>query len=258
MDPVSLGALIGGGANLVSSAANAFSSSNMNKKNREWNEKMYATQKADNVEFWNMNNAYNSPEQQMLRLSGAGLNPALVYGNGAVANTAGAPDAPHAQPYKAEAPQFNLPNIVDTYFNLQTQQQRLSNDKQLGNNLALDAVIKTEDARAKAMLNDYMSDRGYVLRGEREFFDKELLSRKNTSEGQLIKHNDTAYSLQQMGMKIMNDLRATAVQGNKINNSINQTRSKYQERLMSGKFSDLGARDIMQIVMQGLGMFNSK
>lgn len=40
--------------------------------NREWQEKM-----------WNLANEYNHPQQQMQRLMESGLNPALVYGDGA-------------------------------------------------------------------------------------------------------------------------------------------------------------------------------
>ena len=44
-----------------------------------------------NIAAWSMNNAYNDPAQQMMRLKAAGLNPNLVYGSGSVAgNTSGA------------------------------------------------------------------------------------------------------------------------------------------------------------------------
>lgn len=42
-----------------------------------------------NLALYHYNNQYNSPEQQMQRLQDAGLNPNLVYGNGAVGNTSG-------------------------------------------------------------------------------------------------------------------------------------------------------------------------
>jgi hypothetical protein len=45
-------------------------------------------QQADkqNIKFWQMQNAYNTPKMQMQRLQDAGLNPALIYGSGS-ANT---------------------------------------------------------------------------------------------------------------------------------------------------------------------------
>jgi hypothetical protein len=44
--------------------------------------KAYQRQK----EFWNMQNAYNTPKAQMERLKAAGLNPALMYGQGNTGN----------------------------------------------------------------------------------------------------------------------------------------------------------------------------
>lgn len=42
----------------------------------------------EQIAFWNMQNAYNSPVEQMARLKEAGLNPMLVYGGGNVAGNA--------------------------------------------------------------------------------------------------------------------------------------------------------------------------
>ena len=54
---------------------------------------------SNNLKMWNLQNAYNSPAQQMQRLKEAGLNPNLVYGNGAVGNTSG------------NLPQYNAPTL---------------------------------------------------------------------------------------------------------------------------------------------------
>ena len=42
-----------------------------------------------NIKFWNMQNAYNTPKEQMKRLKDAGLNPNLIYGSNANTGTAG-------------------------------------------------------------------------------------------------------------------------------------------------------------------------
>ena len=41
--------------------------------------KRQQTANRENVEFWNMQNAYNDPSAQMARLKEAGLNPNLIY-----------------------------------------------------------------------------------------------------------------------------------------------------------------------------------
>lgn len=58
--------------------------------------KLMAYQNQMNVQNWNMQNRYNSPANQMKRLKDAGLNPALVYGNGATTQATSVP-APSGQ-----------------------------------------------------------------------------------------------------------------------------------------------------------------
>lgn len=55
-----------------------------------------------NLQMWNMQNEYNSPAAQMKRLEEAGLNPALMYGQGSTGNAAHAP-----QMVTPEAPQID-------------------------------------------------------------------------------------------------------------------------------------------------------
>lgn len=56
-----------------------------------------ATQEQYAIQNFNMQNAYNSPSAQMARLKAAGLNPNMVYGQGAVANSSTAPSTPSVQ-----------------------------------------------------------------------------------------------------------------------------------------------------------------
>ena len=75
MDPVT-GQLVGQGLSLGSDLLN-----NVLFRKRQIAD--YKRIKQDNLEFWEMQNKYNSPEEQMNRLRQAGLNPNLVYGKGA-------------------------------------------------------------------------------------------------------------------------------------------------------------------------------
>jgi hypothetical protein len=67
---------------------------------------------AQNIKFWQMQNAYNTPAQQMARLKKAGLNPALLYGSGS-ANTgvAGAVAPSKPAPYNIKNP---IPDILQS------------------------------------------------------------------------------------------------------------------------------------------------
>lgn len=90
------------GSMLVSGLNNAFAQRNADVSFQRQKELM-ALQQQYAVENWNRENNYNKPEEQMKRLKAAGLNPDLVYGNGAAGLQAGptaaptAPSAPMAQ-----------------------------------------------------------------------------------------------------------------------------------------------------------------
>lgn len=73
------------------------------------------------VDFWNMQNEYNHPRQQMQRLQEAGLNPNLVYGGGVSgasgqAGPVGRPDKPDMSSLSGIIPQVvdSLKTLADT------------------------------------------------------------------------------------------------------------------------------------------------
>lgn len=59
-----------------------------NQKNREYNLMLAKLQNEWNLQQWERSNEYNNPLNQIQRLKAAGLNPNLVYGNGAGQSTA--------------------------------------------------------------------------------------------------------------------------------------------------------------------------
>lgn len=69
-----------------------------NKKDREQQEKLNRQDREFQREMWNASNVYNAPDAQMQRLKTAGLNPNLVYGNGASAGTAANFGLPQSRP----------------------------------------------------------------------------------------------------------------------------------------------------------------
>ena len=148
-----LGSFILGGASLLGSALGAFSNKKTNAANmelaryqNEWqtqeNEKAYQR----SVHMWNLQNEYNSPVQQMARLRSAGLNPNLVYGNGAVGNSAGS--APQYQPADIERAHLTpyrgwnagLTDAATTFLSART------NKAQVDNMEAQNALIRQQAA----------------------------------------------------------------------------------------------------------------
>lgn len=99
-------ALIAGGQ-LLSQGINAIAQGKMNRKTMKFSREMYARQRADALADWNMMNSYNHPSEQMKRLRESGLNPNLVYGNGATTE-AGAIRGADAPAWRPETPQFDI------------------------------------------------------------------------------------------------------------------------------------------------------
>lgn len=97
--------LLAAGAEIAGGVINSVGTAVQNKKNRQFTERMYDRQKNDNIEFWNMQNSYNSPASQMSRFKDAGLNPNLVYGQGSSGN-ASPVSTPDVQPLNNRNPEF--------------------------------------------------------------------------------------------------------------------------------------------------------
>lgn len=72
MDPIVTGAIIAGGASLAQGGAQLWANSNMNKKNRDWQEKMVRDQRQYEEKLYNQR---YSPSAQAQNLASAGLNP---------------------------------------------------------------------------------------------------------------------------------------------------------------------------------------
>lgn len=60
--------------------------------NYYFSKKLAEQQNEYNLNMWNLQNEYNSPQAQMQRLEDAGLNKALMYGQGSTGNAAHAPE----------------------------------------------------------------------------------------------------------------------------------------------------------------------
>ena len=79
----------------------------------------------NNIKFWQMQNKYNDPTQQMARLKKAGLNPALIYGSGATnTGVAGsiAPSKPAPYNVKDPTPSILQSQMLASQIKLQNSQ----------------------------------------------------------------------------------------------------------------------------------------
>lgn len=137
--PFPIAAAIGGTLGL----ANSIMQGVQNKKNRDFAREQYATQRKDALADTAFQNEYNSPAATMERLKSAGLNPNLVYGQGAT--TVSAPvrssSAPSSQ---GQAPQIDVGKALTITPELEGM--RLQNE----NLKATNELIKAQTAKEMA------------------------------------------------------------------------------------------------------------
>jgi len=175
------------------------------------NKSMAEYQYQKDLEMWNRTNEYNSPQAQMARLKAAGLNPNLVYGTGATANT-----APATMP-KYQAPRMEtvhdagsqVMSTMSNYMDLKAKQAQIDNLQAQTNNAKIDGLIKTEQAanasdfykynaeslseRIRNMIsqtnrNDILNKLTQSQTNETNFRLKNLLPQENTLKGQQIRN----------------------------------------------------------------------
>lgn len=77
---------IGAGLNMLTGGLSA-------RKQFKYTSQLMDKQNQQQIDFWNMNNEYNTPSAQRARLEEAGMNPDLMYGQTQATNTAQMPTA---------------------------------------------------------------------------------------------------------------------------------------------------------------------
>ncbi|NBP57143.1 hypothetical protein EBU71_11540 [bacterium] len=133
--------VIAAGIGLAGQLLNSGIQGGMNRATRKWNERMYGQQRKDALADWAMQNEYNSPLQQMARLKAAGLNPNLVYNNGAT-HSAQAVQKSDMKQWSPQAPQFDFGQIIDQYLGTQQRQNAINVGKEQLEALKLENINK--------------------------------------------------------------------------------------------------------------------
>lgn len=182
---------------LASQGINAYSTSSMNRKTREWNEAMYQKQRQDALDDWNRQTLYNSPIEQMRRLKEAGLNPNLVYGSGQAQQPAQPVRGTDMKSWNPTPPQIDLGEAV---------RGALSAEQSILNQQLVKAqIVKTiADAGLKQKSIDYFDENFKINKEYKEaqttfiIDDNQRKDLKNTqdiaeSASRILKHTaDTA------------------------------------------------------------------
>lgn len=158
-----IGGLISSGLGF---AGNQYNSEQAYRTARENTDKTIAANKAQaeyayskDLEMWNRQNQYNTPQAQMERIRAAGLNPNMAYGSGQVAgNTQGSTpkyQAPTVD-YKYAPRSVDMPQTIGLFQDVQMKKAQTDNVKaqtaatyQNTANSLLDGLLKMTDVIEK-------------------------------------------------------------------------------------------------------------
>lgn len=129
------------GAQIVAAGMNTYGTIASGRQSYKYTKRLNEQAYKRNLQMWHAQNAYNSPGAQMIRLSAAGLNPNLLYGNNQAVSAGQADAAPELQydPVKFQAPYFDANGLASTVLTMRQQklQERYN-----------DSVIRLNDAKA--------------------------------------------------------------------------------------------------------------
>jgi len=152
-----------------------------------------------NVEFWNMQNRYNTPKQQMQRLKDAGLNPNLIYGSspaGAGGN-AGSISPAKAAPYSIQnpVPPSNLLIASQVELNRTNSTKNLAQSAQsTSEKNKIDALVG-EQRKQLQIGNDLAALRLDIGNSTKPAVIKQAVAQANTSEFlEAIKEVESEYA----------------------------------------------------------------
>lgn len=117
-----------------------------------------------NVKFWQMQNEYNDPSQQMSRLKAAGLNPHLIYGQNAsgASGNAGSIAPAKAEPYVMNNPMGSIGAIADmknteaTTDNVKAQNNVIQQEALLKNAQTFKTLSEGSSAKTKAEIDSIL------------------------------------------------------------------------------------------------------
>lgn len=192
--------VINAAGQVATSAANAVIQANMNRKQQQFAVDMYNRQRGDALADYTMQNDYNSPMSQMMRLREAGLNPNMVYNKGADAQ-GGAVRSASAPGWNPKAPQFEMAGIgqaLGSYYDTQLKQAQIDNLK-VQNTVSAQQAIKL--ATETANIAQQTKSGEFYLNKSQMLLNTDLDSaRANLYRTQTMTDIDIQRNLREQGM----------------------------------------------------------
>lgn len=224
----------------------------MNRKTRNW-----ANQQTERARDWalqdyHMQNEYNSPKAQMARLKEAGLNPHLVYGNGAQAQGASMPSPPEANMPNQQTPDIQgaAASTMAAYQNtkswalqnnlLKTQNTLAERDVQLKEIMAQAAAIGVLDKQFEYELKSELRPYNISMKKKQlETLDQNIME-------SLTRMSNTTWQGNREAIRLDSDMKTADLQrmimrvsANKSKAEQRQIEENIENLKKTGKFQDM-------------------
>lgn len=136
-DLLGIGQAIGGA---IQGVTNVWST----KKNIDANREMAQYQYSKDLEMWNRQNEYNSPQNQYNRLEGTGINPVTAFSKGSFQNTA--KEMPKYQAptldHRVDLGTQNIPAMIGAFQDLELKNAQIDNAKSQNQSIELENALK--------------------------------------------------------------------------------------------------------------------
>lgn len=146
-DPI-IGASIGAVGGLISGIGQKRRDRLNQKRQHKYNKELAQYNFDNNLEQWNLQNAYNTPSAQMQRLKDAGINPHMAYAKGTPQNSAGAgPTMAQEGVDQSVGMAINPENILSQYQNFRSQNANI-------NHVQKQAELTEKDKQLRETQND--------------------------------------------------------------------------------------------------------
>jgi len=198
-----IGAIVSGVTGLLNSALARKTSVENTEKTIQANKQMAAYQYSKDLEMWNRQNEYNSPENQMLRMKNAGLNPNLMYGHGTSGQATTMPkyNAPRID-YSYEP--IQVPEMVSKYQDLAMKNAQIDLLKEQKKIYASEASIKATEALWR---NSLLHNKNLFSgsKADQEWLKREWMYQKENVES--TQKGGKLLDFQLQGQKSINELR---------------------------------------------------
>ena len=247
-----IGQIIGGGLNMagqiVSSSMNNEAQKEINQQNIKLAHDQMAWQQQENervfnrdMQMWDLNNQYNSPQAQRERIEAAGGNAMLAFGNGVNVSPGNSSSYPTLDPAKAIIPELQaytgwnlgLNAIGDAFQRMELVASQLKTDEVNRDNVKADTVSKLLDNNLTEDTYDYLveakrellnsiikdnrsKDQDYSIREEHRMLDLQLKN-LNIDISELKKLDN------QFDYNYKNDVRALRIQSEMLSNVLKQS-----------------------------------